>query len=92
MFQGKTWVNWLENKNINKPIKGNNVKLIKLMRITQGKWAAWSNTPFGVHLPKIYIHLRQRLKLDDSASMNFINANEVSVTLFACVLTFNNSR
>ena len=47
-------------------------------------------TPFAVHLSKIYIHLRQQLKLYDkytfvSISMNFINANELS-TLFAYVL------
>ena len=51
-------------------------------------------TPFTVHLRKIYIHLRQQLKLYDkytfiSTSMNFINANELSITLFAYVLTFN---
>ena len=51
-------------------------------------------TPFAVHLRKIYIHLRQQLKLYGkytfiSTSMNFINANELSITLFACVLTFN---
>ena len=52
------------------------------------------NTPFAVHLRKIYIHLRQQLKLYGkytfiSTSMNFINANELSITLFAYVLTFN---
>ena len=51
-------------------------------------------TPFAVHLRKMYIHLRQQLKLYGkytfiSTSMNFINANEISITLFACVLTFN---
>ena len=51
-------------------------------------------TPFAVHLRKIYIHLRQQLKVYGkytfiSTSMNFINANELSITLFACVLTFN---
>ena len=51
-------------------------------------------TPFAVHLRKIYIHLRQQLKLYGkytfiSTSMNFINVNELSKTLFACVLTFN---
>ena len=51
-------------------------------------------TPFAVHLRKIYIHLRQQLKLYGkytfiSTSMNFMNANELSITLFACVLTFN---
>ena len=45
-FFEKTWVNWLENKNKNKPIEGYNVKLIKLTRITQSKWAAWSNNTF----------------------------------------------
>ena len=52
------------------------------------------HTPFAVHLRKIYIHLRQQLKLYGkytfiSTSMNFINANELSITLFAYVLTFN---
>ena len=51
-------------------------------------------TPFAVHLREIYIHLRQQLKLYGkytfiSTSMNFINANELSITLFAYVLTFN---
>ena len=40
----------------------------------------------------MYIHLRQQLKLYGkytfiSTSVNFINANELSLTLFACVLT-----
>ena len=52
------------------------------------------NTPFAVHLRKIYIHLRQQVKLYGkytfiSTSMNYINANELSITLFAYVLTFN---
>ena len=51
-------------------------------------------TPFAVHLRKIYIHLRQQLKLYGkytfiSTSMNFVNANELSITLIAYVLTFN---
>ena len=51
-------------------------------------------TPFAVHLHKIYIHLRQQLKLYGkytfiSTSTNFRNANELSITLFAYVLTFN---
>ena len=51
-------------------------------------------TPFAVHLRKIYIHLRQQLKLHGkytfiSTSMNFINANELSITLLAYVLIFN---
>ena len=51
-------------------------------------------TPFAVHLRKIYIHLRQQLKLYGkytfiSTSMNFINANELSITLLEYVLTFN---
>ena len=51
-------------------------------------------TPFAVHLRKIYINLRQQLKLYGkctfiSTSMNFINTNELSITLFAYVLTFN---
>ena len=51
-------------------------------------------TPFAVHLRKMYIHLRQQLKLYVkytfiSTSMNFINANEISITLFACVLKSN---
>ena len=55
---------------------------------------AYYFTPFAVHLCKIYIHLRQQLKLYGkytfiSTSMNFINANELSITLFAYVLTFN---
>ena len=50
-------------------------------------------TPFAVHLRKIHIHLHQQLKLYGkytfiSTSMNFINANELSITLFAYVLTF----
>ena len=53
-----------------------------------------SYTPFAVHLREIYIHLRQQLKIYGkytfiSTSMNFINANELSITVFACVLTFN---
>ena len=36
-FFEKTRVNWLENKNKNKQIEGYNVKLIKLIRITQIK-------------------------------------------------------
>ena len=52
------------------------------------------NTPFAVHLRKIYIHLRQPLKLYGkytfiSTFMNFINTNELSITLFTYVLTFN---
>ena len=52
------------------------------------------NTPFAVHLRKIYIHLHQPLKLYGkytfiSTFMNFINANELSITLFTYVLTFN---
>ena len=51
-----------------------------------------SDTPFAVHLRKMHIHLRQQLKLYGkytfiSTSMNFLN--ELSITLFACVLTFN---
>ena len=51
-------------------------------------------TPFAVHLRKIYIHVRQQLKLYGkytfiSTAMNFINANELSITLFAFVLIFN---
>ena len=51
-------------------------------------------TPFAVHLRKMYIHLRQQLKLYGkytfiSTSMKFMNANELSITLFAYVLTFN---
>ena len=51
-------------------------------------------TPFAVHLRKIYIHSRQQLKLYGkytfiSTSMNFINANELSITLLADVLIFN---
>ena len=51
-------------------------------------------TPFAVHLRKIYIHLRQQLKLYGkytfiSTSTNFINANELLMTQFAYVLTFN---
>ena len=47
-------------------------------------------TPFPVHLLKINIHLRQQLKLYDkytfiSTSMNFINAKELSIKLFAYV-------
>ena len=53
-----------------------------------------SITPFAVHLRKMYIHLRQQLKLYGkytfiSTSMKFMNANELSITLFAYVLTFN---
>ena len=45
-------------------------------------------TPSAVHLRKIYIHLRQQLKLYGkytliSTSMNFINANELSLTVLA---------
>ena len=52
------------------------------------------SAPFAVHLHKIYIHLRQQLKLYGkytliSTSMNFINTSELSITLFAHVLTFN---
>ena len=52
------------------------------------------STPFAVYLRKIYINLCQQLKLYGkftfiSTSMNFINANELSITLFAYVLTFN---
>ena len=52
------------------------------------------STPFVVHLGKMYIHLRQQLKLYGkytfiSTSMNFIEENELSITLFAYVLTFN---
>ena len=51
-------------------------------------------TPFAVHLRKMYIHLRQQLKLYGkytfiSTSMKFMNANELSITLFPYVLTFN---
>ena len=51
-------------------------------------------TPLAVHLRKIYIHLRQQLKLYGkyafiSTSMNFINANELSITLFAYLSIFN---
>ena len=58
------------------------------------KYAKSVFTPFADHLRKIYIHLRQQLKLYGkytfiSTSMNFINANELSITLFAYVLTFN---
>ena len=50
--------------------------------------------PSAVHLRKIYIHLRQQLKEYGkhtfiSTSMNFINANELSIMLFAYALTFN---
>ena len=53
-----------------------------------------SITPFAVHLRKIYVYLRQQLKLCGkytfiSTSMNFISANDLSITLFAYVLTFN---
>ena len=53
-----------------------------------------SDTPFAVHLRKMHIHLRQQLKLCGkytfiSTSMKFMNANELSITLFAYVLTFN---
>ena len=46
--------------------------------------------PFAVHLRKMYIHLRQKLKLYGkytfiSTSMNFINTNELSIMLFAYV-------
>ena len=52
--------------------------------------------PFAVHLRKIYIHLRQQLKLYGkymfiSTSMNFINVNELSITLLAYVLIFNST-
>ena len=55
---------------------------------------AMTLTPFAVYLRKMYIHLRQQLKLCGkytfiSTSMNFINAKELSITLFAYVLTFN---
>ena len=51
-------------------------------------------TPFAVHLRKMYIHLRQQLKLYGkytfiSTSMKLMNAKELSITLFAYVLTFN---
>ena len=49
-------------------------------------------TPFAVHLRKIYIHLRQQLKPYGkytfiSTYMNFINANELSITLlfYICI-------
>ena len=53
-----------------------------------------SNTPFVVHLRKMHIQLRQQLKLYGKytfiwTSMNFINANELSITLFVCVSTLN---
>ena len=53
-----------------------------------------SDTPFAVHLRKMHIHLRQQLKLYGkytfiSTSMKFMNANELSITLFPYVLTFN---
>ena len=55
---------------------------------------AMTLTPFAVYLRKMYIHLRQQLKLCGkytfiSTSMKFINAKELSITLFAYVLTFN---
>ena len=51
-------------------------------------------TPFAVHLRKMYIHLRQQLKLYGkytfiSTSMKLMNANELSITLFPYVITFN---
>ena len=50
--------------------------------------------PLAVHLRKIYNHLREQLKLQRkytfiTTSINFINVNELSITLFAYVLTFN---
>ena len=55
---------------------------------------AMTLAPFAVCLRKMYIHLRQQLKLCGkytfiSTSRNFINAKELSITLFAYVLTFN---
>ena len=52
------------------------------------------NTPFAVHLRKMYIHLRQQLKLYGkytfiSTSVNFITVKELSIMLFAYVLPFN---
>ena len=52
------------------------------------------NTPFAVHLRKMYIHLRQQLKLYGkytfiSTSVNFIAVKELSIMLFAYVLPFN---
>ena len=51
-------------------------------------------TPFAVHLCKMYIHLRPQLKLHGkytfiSTSMNFINANKLSIMRFVYLLTFN---
>ena len=66
---------------------------INFIQICWGKGGS-INTPFAVHLRKIYIHLCQQLKLYSkyrfiSTSMNFINANELSITLLAYVLIFN---
>ena len=52
------------------------------------------NTPFAVHLHKMYNHLRQQLKLYGkytfiSTSVNFITVKELSIMLFAYVLPFN---
>ena len=53
-----------------------------------------SFTPFAVHLRKIYIHLHQQLKRYGKFTfiitcMNFTDANELSITLFEYVLTYN---
>ena len=50
--------------------------------------------PFVAHLHKMYIYFRQQLKLYGKytfigTSTNFINANKLSTTLFAYVLTFH---
>ena len=66
-----------------------------VIKIFSALWVTTiSYTPFAVHLRKMYIHLRQQLKLYGkytfiSTSMKFMNANELSITLFAYVLTFN---
>ena len=41
-----SWRNARKNENKNKPVEGYNVKIIKVMRITQSKWAARSNNKF----------------------------------------------
>ena len=55
-----------------------------------------TTTPLAVHLRKMYIHLRQQLKLYGkytfiSTSKNFIKANELSITPISSVISVSNA-
>ena len=74
--------------------RGYNLRFYKVPERQQEDCIENNNTPFAVYLRKIYIYLRQQLKLYGkytfiSTSMNFINANELSITLLAYVIIFN---